>query len=136
MKLHHVGMVVRNIEESSKVFAEALGGRLQSAAVDDPIQQVKVEFWTIPGSESTLEFIQPLTETSPAAQLMKKGGGLAHLCFEVDDIEASVRNAQACGALVIQQPVPATAFDGRRIAFIYYRNLGVMELVEGEGVAR
>lgn len=132
MKLHHVGMVVPDIARSGQRCATALGVEPSGPVFLDPIQQVYVQFWSLPGSDSNIEFIQPASESSPSAQLLKRGGGLTHLCFEVQDLERAVEDACSRGALVVQHPLPAEAFGGRRIAFVIYQDLGVLEFVESE----
>ena len=62
--------------------------------------------------------------------LEKSGGGLAHLCFEVDDIHAAVRDANNQGAILVCAPVPAVAFEHRPIAFLFYRDMGLVEFVQ------
>ena len=132
MKLHHVGMVVPDIARSGRNCAIAFAVESSSPMFLDPVQQVFVQFWTLPGSESSIEFIQPASETSPSAQLLKRGGGLAHICFEVDDIDQAIKDACSHGAIIVQHPVPAEAFGGRNIAFVIYQDLGLLEFVESE----
>lgn len=133
MKLDHVGIVVANIEESGLAYAAALGMQPAGPPVVDTVQRVRVQFWSLSGDTGRVELIAPHTEDSPVAQFAKKGGGFAHLCFAVPDIEQTVDVARQRGAIVIQAPVPAEAFGKRRIAFVFYRNVGVVEYVEEAG---
>jgi methylmalonyl-CoA/ethylmalonyl-CoA epimerase len=68
--------------------------------------------------------------------LKKDGGGAYHLCFETSDIEAALTHAKDNGCIVISGPVPAVAFDGRRIAWIYTRSRQLFELVEAAPLQR
>ena len=129
MKLHHVGIEVGNIERQAPRCATQFGWRPASAIIHDPIQRADVQFWTDGGAVS-FEFIQPSGEDSPVRSALKNGGGLAHLCFEVPEIQAAVRDAESRGAIVVCPPVPAVAFDQRPIAFVFYRGLGLVEFVE------
>jgi methylmalonyl-CoA/ethylmalonyl-CoA epimerase len=129
VKLHHIGIEVGNIERQAPRCAAQFGWRQVSAIVHDPIQRANVQFWT-DGSMS-YEFIQPAGKDSPIRSALKSGGGLAHLCFEVGDIQAAVREAEAQGAIIVCAPVPAVAFDQRPIAFLFFRGLGLVEFVEG-----
>ena len=129
MKLHHIGIGVADIERQAPRCAAQFGWRPASAVVHDPIQRADVQFWT-DGGPVSFEFIQPAAEDSPVRNVMKNGGGVAHLCFEVRDIQAAVRDAVSRGAIVVCPPVPAVAFDQRPIAFLFFRNLGLIEFVE------
>jgi len=64
--------------------------------------------------------------------LAKSGGGAYHLCFETSDIEQALVHAKNNGCIVISGPVPAVAFNGRRIAWIYTKSRQLFELVEAE----
>lgn len=129
MKLHHVGIVVENIERQAPRCAGQFGLHPASDIIHDPIQKAKVQFWTDGGSVN-YEFIQPASEDSPVRKTLENGGGLAHLCFEVSDIHAAVRDAESQGAIVVCAPVSAAAFDHRPIAFLFFRGMGLVEFVQ------
>ena len=99
-------------------------------AVHDPLQRVIVQFWAQDGNSLSIELIEPVGDDSPVAAHLSKGGGLAHLCYEVDDLEGTLRDVRQKGGIVISGPVPATAFHERRIAFVILREIGVTEFVE------
>jgi methylmalonyl-CoA/ethylmalonyl-CoA epimerase len=61
---------------------------------------------------------------------LKRGGGLHHLCYEIDDLEDQLALSRAQGGLVVRQPLPAVAFEGRRIAWVYTRNKLLVEYLE------
>jgi methylmalonyl-CoA/ethylmalonyl-CoA epimerase len=129
VKLHHIGVVVGSIKESGKLYAEQLGMRPLGPPVHDPIQRVIVQFWE--GDQgASIELIEPVGDDSPAAGFLGKGGGLAHLCYEVEDLDRVLEEVRQKGAILISGPVPATAFDQRRIAFVMLRGIGVTEFVE------
>lgn len=130
MRLHHIGVVVRSVKESGAVYAEQLGMRALGPAVHDPLQRVIVQFWAQEGNDTSIELIEPVGDDSPVTSFLKKGGGPAHLCYEVDDLERTLRSVRQKGGIVISGPVPATAFDQRRIAFVLLREIGVTEFVE------
>ena len=129
MTLHHVGVVVDDIERHGRCYAQALGMSAQNGIIEDSAQRVRVQFWGAPGYVA-VELIQPTTPNSPAHRALSKGGGLNHLGFEVDDIVQSVEKAVADGAVCTCEPVPAAAFGGRRIAFVFYRRVGLVEFIE------
>jgi methylmalonyl-CoA/ethylmalonyl-CoA epimerase len=129
LKLHHVGIVVECLKTWGAAYARGLGLAQKSEVFRDPIQKVGVQFWGDEGT-SLLEMIEPDSPDSPAWREMKKGGGLSHLCYEVEDMERRVGEAVADGAVLVVAPVPAVAFSGRRVAFLYYRKLGLIEFLE------
>jgi|HubBroStandDraft_4_1064222.scaffolds.fasta_scaffold65771_1 methylmalonyl-CoA/ethylmalonyl-CoA epimerase len=130
-KLHHVGILVPNLESWGEAYATSLELKPESEIVHDPIQKVRVQFWRDDAAK-LVELIEPAAPDSPAWGELKKGGGLNHLCYEVDDIEKHVEHAVTGGAILAVSPVPAAAFSGRRIAFLYFRKLGLIEFVETE----
>ena len=130
MKLHHVGIVVESIERQARRYADFLGLAPVSAVVMDATQKVNVQFLAEKAGETSVELIEPLPGESPVRRALEKGGGLNHLCFEVTDIEEAVRRAEGNGALCVRAPVPAAAFEGRRIAFVFFRGMGLIEFVE------
>jgi methylmalonyl-CoA/ethylmalonyl-CoA epimerase len=131
MKLHHVGIVVEDLDRHGEQYARMLGFVPQTAPIVDPLQKVKVQFWSA-ADQATIELIQPLAPDSPAYKSLAKGGGLNHLGFEVDDVSASVSAAVANGAICTCPAVPATGFGGRQVAFVFYRHIGLVEFVEAE----
>ena len=129
MKLHHVGVVVKAIGRDGHHLAQSFGLDPVSEVIHDPTQGVNVQFWGA-GADVSIEFIEPAVPDSRVGQFLEKGGGLAHICFEVPDLEIALTEAESKGAIPVQPPSPAPAFDGRRIAFLYYRGLGLVEFVE------
>lgn len=131
MKLHHVGIVVRNLEAQGAAWAETLGAVPCSPVIHDPIQKVHVRFWK-DGFGALIELIAPSSPDSPAWRDSQKGGGLNHLCYETENIERQVEESLRQGGMLIREISPAVAFDGRRIAFVYFLELGLIEFVETE----
>ncbi len=127
-KINHVAIVVRDIDESLKFWATALGLELHHVE-DVPSQASKVAF--IPVGESEIELVQPTTEDSGmAAYLEKRGEGMHHLCIEVDDIEAKMQELKDAGIRLIND-VPQV-LPGRKMAFIHPKSASgvLVELYE------
>jgi methylmalonyl-CoA/ethylmalonyl-CoA epimerase len=129
MKLNHVGIVVKNLESYGEAYASNLGLTVDTPIFYDPIQKVRIQFWS-DRHGGRLELIEAASEDSPVKRALEKGRGLNHLCYEVDDVDARVQEAVHRGAILTSQIVPAVAFGGRRIAFLYFRELGLIEFVE------
>ena len=133
MQLHHVGMVVANVDEYAERMRELFGFELKAPPVVDPLQQVRVAFVGT-NTNVIIELIEPLDEKSAVARFLAKGGGLYHLCYLVPDLEAAIHHLHEAGSLLVSDPKPAVAFQGRRIAFLYTQDRQLVELLEERAV--
>ena len=133
MKLHHIAVVVKDIPQSIEVYRKLLGIEVVAKPGIDPIQKVDAAFLDLGwGDGMTLELLQPTDPDSPVMKALERGGGLHHLCFEVEDIDEAVREIREKGGKVVCEPVPACGFDNRRIAFIFPVDNILVEFVERE----
>lgn len=107
-KIHHIGIVVRNLEEAFGFYKDTLGLPLGKMAT---IQDQGVRAALLPIGESEIELLEPINSDSGVARFLeKKGGGLHHLCFETDNIEAELQGAKDKSIKVIdQKPRPGLA---------------------------
>ena len=131
MKLHHVGIVVKDLASYGDAYAGVLGLEADSGIIYDPVQKVRAQFWK-DARGSVLELIEPASPDSPVWRERQKGGGLNHLCYEVADIEQQLRDAVEKGGMVTSGLAPAVAFGGRRSAFVYFLELGLIEFLEAQ----
>lgn len=128
---HHVGYVVNSIVEVGKDFARSLGAEWDGVIIHDPLQEARVTFMRCGGSETpAVELVEPAGDKSPLLKVVAKGGGLHHVCFEVDSLDAQLAQSRAAGCLVVKNPLPAVAFGGRRIAWVYTRQKLLVEYLE------
>lgn len=133
-RLHHVGYLVADMAESSRRLAESFGYSVETKPIDDPEQTASVQFLRLPGDSTWLELVSPLGTPSKLDAALRRGEGLHHLCFQVEDIEDAVRELKQHSMRVIAPIVPAVAFGGRRIAWLTNRSGALFELVEsGDG---
>jgi len=108
-----------------------LGSVSASRIFDDPIQRSRVAFLDLPGPGAVrLELVEPAAPDSPVAQFLKKGGGLHHLCYEVDDLQEQILWMKSQRAVLIRSPRPAVAFGGRRIAWMRTPDALLIEYLE------
>lgn len=129
MKLHHVGVVVKDLSSYGDAYGRLVGMVVDSEVFHDPLQKVYIQFWR-DDRGSLLELIQPASQDSPVWRDAQKGGGLNHLCYEVEDIERQVAESMEQGAMLARPLLPAIAFGGRRVVFLYFLELGLIEFVE------
>jgi methylmalonyl-CoA epimerase len=127
-KIDHIAIAVHSIEEALQAYEGALG--LELAGVGEvPEQGVRVAF--LPTGESELELVEPLASDSGVAKFLeKRGEGIHHICFEVDDIEAVLQDLAARGVRLIDEQ-PRRGAQGR-VAFLHPKSThGVLiELIE------
>ena len=100
-KIHHVGVVVRDLEQAYGFWRDLLGLPVHKVqtVVD---QDVRAALLTI--GESEIELLQPLSDKSGIGKfLAKRGEGLHHLCFETDDVHAELERARAKGIRLIDE---------------------------------
>lgn len=128
---HHLGFVVGSIADAAKDFAESLGANWDAKVIHDPLQVVRVTFLRPRTPQNpVVELIEPAGDKSPVLAFLKRGGGLHHLCYEVEGLEKQLEIARSMGMLITRPPQPAVAFDGRRIAWVYTRRRLLLELLE------
>jgi methylmalonyl-CoA/ethylmalonyl-CoA epimerase len=129
--LHHIGCVVDSIENRIESYGVALGSVSASRIFEDPIQRSRVAFLNLPSPGAVqLELVEPAASDSPVARFLEKGGGLHHLCYEVDDLQEQIRWMKSQRAVLIRSPKPAVAFGGRHIAWMRTRDALLIEYLE------
>jgi methylmalonyl-CoA/ethylmalonyl-CoA epimerase len=129
-QLHHVGYATPEIAKSRALY-EDMGFSAVTPVFFDPVQKVRVIFFGT-GTGVLVELVEPAEEKSPVSNfLQKRGPGLHHLCYQVSDIERACATMREKGGIITVEPVPAVAFEGRRIAFVFRRE-GLIELLERE----
>ena len=129
--LHHVGFVVASIAASVDQWRLSLSASSVSQTFEDPIQRARVAFLDLPGaSVAKFELIEPLGPDSPVARFLQKGGGLHHVCFEVDRLDDQIARMKGNRAVLVRHPEPAVAFGGRRIAWMLTREKLLVEYLE------
>jgi len=127
LRLHHIGMVVQRLADAQALLERFLEAEAEGPPVDDEAQQATVQMFRSGGV--ILELIAPLGDDSHVHNLLKRSGeGLAHLCYETDDLDGTIAGMRQNGALLISRK-PAKAFDGRDVAFVFLPNRMVVELV-------
>ena len=130
LKLHHIGIVVKNIQESLGELTKFLN--FESTAVPTLVGSQKVNVCFLKTNNVYIELIEPAEENSPISPFTAKGGGFHHICFEVSDIHKEVEKMVKNGARVVVEPV--IGFDDRLIAFLLLNmentNCNLIELVE------
>ena len=119
--IDHLGIAVRNLDESVKYYETALGlhchGREEVAS-----QKVKTAFFE--AGEVHIELLEPTSEDSPIAKFLEKNGeGIHHIAFAVDDIEGQLKKASDSGVRLIHE-VPFEGAANKLVAFLHPKSTG------------
>ncbi len=130
MKLHHIGKVVKDMEEAKQYYRETFGLDSIGEVVIDPIQKVEVLLIDTGCEGLTIELICPTGEDSPIYKFLKKSGeGLHHLSYQVEDIQESIKQLREKGALILGDVVPSKRHENPSV-WLYTRTRELVELIE------
>lgn len=128
LKIHHYGLATNNMERSIETL-RSLGYQVGEITFD-PVQRVRIAFADHP-QNGMIELICDIDASGPTNRIISKtGNGLYHICYVVDNLEESVAEMRNKGFLLRHAPAPAVACGGKRIAWLYNRYLGLIELLE------
>lgn len=129
MRLNHIGIAVEDLETGEGLWKHALG--LAPKGVEEvPTEGVRTAFFEA-AEGVNVELLEAMGEGSPIAKfLAKRGPGIHHLCFEVDDLDAALAKAEADGYKRVKDPSPGA--HHRRVVFLHPKTTGgiLLELAE------
>lgn len=118
-RVSHIGIAVRAIAESLPLFRDVLG--LREVSLDDSDGARIVGF---DAGEPLVELLEADDPTSPIARFVaKRGPGIHHICFSVDDLDATLERCRAAGIQLIDEK-PRIGAEGKRIAFLHPKSTG------------
>jgi methylmalonyl-CoA/ethylmalonyl-CoA epimerase len=129
-RFHHIGFIVSDIGQTIDGFLRSLHASWDGIIFEDPIQRVKVAFLSTGAGDGQIELVEPAGEGSPVSRFLALGGGLHHLCYEVDDLDLHLSEMRRRRAIIVRKPQPAVAFSGRRIAWVITAEKLLLEFVE------
>lgn len=117
-KLNHVAIAVPDLEAASNQYRDVFGAEV-TAATDLPEHGVTTVFVNLPNTR--IELICPLGENSPIAGFLKRhpAGGVHHLCYEVEDIEAAKTSLEERGIRILGDGRPKIGAHGKPVLFLH-----------------
>jgi methylmalonyl-CoA/ethylmalonyl-CoA epimerase len=129
-RLNHVAIATRDAEAAARVYRDTLGARV-SEPVPQPDHGVTTIFVELPNTK--IELLEPLGPDSPISKFLQKnpGGGMHHVCYEVDDIYAARDRMRAEGATITGSGEPRIGAHGKPVIFLHPRDF-VGTLIELE----
>jgi len=130
-KVDHIGVAVSNLEEALKIYTDVLGLKLHGTEVVEE-QKVRVAF--MPVGDTEIELLESTDPEGPIAKFIeKRGEGVQHIAFRVDDIEEALEQMRQKGVRLIDEK-PRYGAGGARIAFLHPKSTGgvLVELCERE----
>jgi methylmalonyl-CoA/ethylmalonyl-CoA epimerase len=120
-KIDHIGIAVKNLDESLKFYENVLGLKSTGTEVVED-QKVKVAF--LPIGDSEVELLEPTSEDSTIAKFIDKNGeGIQHMAYKVDNIESAIAKMKELGLRMIDEK-PRYGAGGARIAFCHPKSTG------------
>jgi methylmalonyl-CoA/ethylmalonyl-CoA epimerase len=126
-RIAHIGIAVRALDEMLPFYRDILG--LPEVPLDDADG---ARIAGLASGESLVELLEPEREGSPIAKFIeKRGPGIHHICFAVDDLDAALARCRGAGLRLIDE-TPRLGAEGKRIAFLHPSATGgvLIELTE------
>ena len=129
MKVDHIGIATRDIEEALKFWRDALGLEVKHT---ETVEEQGVNVAMLPAGEPRVELLEPTGPSSPVAKFLeKRGPGIHHVAVRVEDIRASLARLKREGARLIDEE-PRVGAGGCLVAFVHPASSGgvLLELVQ------
>lgn len=129
MKIDHLGIAVRSISDSLGFYRDALGLELHGT---ETVEDQGVNVALLPVGESRIELLEPVSEETPVGRFIaRRGEGLHHICYEVEDLGARIAELKERGVRFLDG-YPRRGAEGKLVAFLHPTSAhGVLvELVE------
>jgi len=115
-KIAHIGIAVRSLDEALRVYTSAFGFAVEHV---EEVASQKTRVAMLPIGESRLELLEAMEEDSPVARFIaKRGEGIHHICFQVEDIKQEISKLKAAGVRMIDE-TPRPGADGCLVAFVH-----------------
>jgi methylmalonyl-CoA/ethylmalonyl-CoA epimerase len=121
LKIDHLGIAVNSIDESTNFWKDILGLKFEGS---ETVEEQKVTTAFFPVGDSEVELLESTSPDGPVAKYIeKKGQGMQHIAFRVEDIEEALAELKEKGVKLIDQ-VPRIGAGGAKIAFLHPKATG------------
>ncbi|MEM7008244.1 MAG: methylmalonyl-CoA epimerase [Thermodesulfobacteriota bacterium] len=129
--LYHVAIAVNNLSEVEDVYTTALGLKVEHREVVEE-QKVNTSMLVPKDGGTAVELLEPISEDSPISKFLeKRGEGIHHICYKVDDIESVLTKLKEKGVRLIDETPREGAYNSK-VAFIHPKAMNgvLIELAE------
>lgn len=141
MKVDHIGYLTSDINKSIPVFQQ-LGYTLETDIYTDNVPDGSnaarnVYLCFLRNETTRVELVSPIDDKSDVASTIKRQGeGPYHICYRVNDLDENIAEMKSSGWMLLKRPAKAMAFKNARVAFLFKKGAGMIELVETGGENR
>jgi methylmalonyl-CoA/ethylmalonyl-CoA epimerase len=116
MKIDHLGIAVRSISDSLDFYRDALGLAIEGT---ETVEDQGVEVAMLNVGESRIELLEPVSEQTVIGRFIaRRGEGLHHICYEVDNLEDKIEQMRAKGVRFLDG-YPRRGAEGKLVAFLH-----------------
>ncbi len=133
MRIDHIGIAVKNLDEAVKFYKDVLGLELEDIE-EVPEENVRVAMFRV--GETYIELLQGTTQDSAISKFIeKRGEGIHHIAIRVDDVDRSTEVLKSRGAVLVYDKARLVSKGSRKINFVHPKSTGgvLLELVERVG---
>ena len=132
MRLDHIGIVVKRIDEYKDYYVKNFRCRPLSDIIDEPAHGVQIMFLDSGhGSLPMIELITPVSEDSKVSGFLEKtGGGIHHLAYEVPDIHEAIEHFKSLGSLILGDIVLGAGHNNTPTVWLYTSHKSLIELIQ------
>lgn len=129
LQFHHIGIATPDIDRTAAQYLN-LGYEMDGDVTYDPLQNINICFLKHP-TMPLVELLSPVDDKSPVVQILQKNGVVPyHSCYSVGNLDEAVMRLRKLRYMVVSTPKPACAIGNRHVAFLYHKDMGLIELVE------
>ncbi|HMG36888.1 MAG TPA: methylmalonyl-CoA epimerase [Blastocatellia bacterium] len=116
MKIDHLGIAVRSIQDALRFYSEGLGIEVCGR---ERVEDQGVTVAMLPIGDSRIELLEPFNDETPVGRFIaRRGEGLHHICYQVDNLESKLDEMRSSGARVLEG-YPRRGAEGRLVAFLH-----------------
>ena len=133
--MEHIGIAVNRIDDVLNFYKDLLGLKLEKI---EESRQHKIKAALLIVDDMKIELIEPLDKESPISKFLeRKGQGIHHIAFGVDNLETMIKQLKSNGAILIDEK-PRIGIEGKKIAFLHPKSAGnvLIELCENTDILK
>ena len=127
MKFHHIGYLTSDFKTTIKEFGK-INYLKKGLTINDKLLRVKIQF--IQNSNNLIELVKPYKENHGLNKIAKRKNYAYHFAYKVKNLNKSIKKLRKNKFKLLVNPVPAKAFNNKKVAFLKMKNDFIIELIE------